>query len=80
MESLFETLLFILPWTLFGITLIAYGDKINKCREASETIKHLKSKINKLIETESVAMKEAQYWEKLATCPPINPTPDPLLK
>lgn len=83
METLFETLLFILPWFLLGITLLMYGHKLTQytsvrqeLKEALESNKRFMNTIEEYRTLYNQAMETASNWEKLATCPPIQPTPD----
>lgn len=85
MESLFETLLFILPWLLLGASLILYGHKLMQYNSVCQQLKEAQGKIfisGKKLGERSIELEEtkeeARKWEKLATCPPISPIPDPV--
>lgn len=101
MESLTETLLFILPWLLLGTALIFYGHKDKQYKEAcinlNEALINNKEYRDYNVKLEGKitgaefmgktyealyekAKQEAKKWEKLATCPPITPVPDPVFR
>lgn len=88
MESLTETLLFILPWILLGTSLIFYGHTITQYTSVRQQLEEAQQNIifisGKKLEEQSLeleeAKQEAKKWEKLATCPPIHPVPDPIIR
>lgn len=85
MESLTETLLFILPWILLGTSLILYGHTITQYTSVRQQLEEAQNIIfisGKKLGEQSIELEEtkeeARKWEKLATCPPISPIPDPV--
>lgn len=86
MESLTETLFFILPWFLLGTSLIFYILKLTQYNSICQQLEEAQNIIfiaGKKLGEQSIELEEtkekARKWEKLTTCPPINPIPDPII-
>lgn len=86
MGSLFETLLFILPWLLLGTSLIFYGHKSSQYTEVCDQLKDAQNIIfitgeklgEQSLELEKIK-QEAKKWENLAIAPKFEPIKDPLI-